>query len=73
LRQTRDHYQRAFFGAFARLDAGVEGLIHASEIPMDEGKSLKEIFLKVKLCKCVFSIWTPRTNAWELSMRLQEA
>ncbi len=31
------------FGAFARLDAGVEGLIHASEIPIEEGKSLKEI------------------------------
>jgi len=30
------------FGAFARLDAGVEGLIHASEIPMEEGRTLKE-------------------------------
>jgi small subunit ribosomal protein S1 len=30
------------FGAFARLEAGVEGLIHASEIPMDDGRSLKE-------------------------------
>jgi len=34
------------FGAFARLDAGVEGLIHASEIPQPEGISLKE-FLSV--------------------------
>ena len=31
------------FGAFARLDAGVEGLIHASEIPQAEGTPLKEI------------------------------
>jgi small subunit ribosomal protein S1 len=31
------------FGAFARLDAGVEGLIHASEIPQSEGKPVKEI------------------------------
>jgi small subunit ribosomal protein S1 len=31
------------FGAFARLDAGVEGLIHASEIPIEEGRTLKEI------------------------------
>lgn len=30
------------YGAFARLDAGVEGLIHASEIPQAEGKPLKE-------------------------------
>ena len=34
------------FGAFARLDAGVEGLIHASEIPQAEGIPLKE-FLSV--------------------------
>ncbi len=33
------------FGAFARLDAGVEGLIHASEIELPEGKSVKD-FLK---------------------------
>lgn len=31
------------FGAFARLDAGVEGLIHSSEIPGAESKPLKEI------------------------------
>ncbi|MFN8413625.1 MAG: S1 RNA-binding domain-containing protein [Anaerolineales bacterium] len=31
------------FGAFARLDAGVEGLIHASEIPDSEGKALKDM------------------------------
>jgi small subunit ribosomal protein S1 len=30
------------FGAFARLDAGVEGLIHISEIPQADGKPLKE-------------------------------
>ncbi len=31
------------FGAFARLNLGVEGLIHASEIPQLEGKTVKEI------------------------------
>ncbi len=30
------------FGAFARLDAGVEGLIHVSEIPQADGKPLRE-------------------------------
>ena len=30
------------FGAFARLDGGVEGLIHVSQIPLAEGKSLRE-------------------------------
>ncbi len=31
------------FGAFARLDAGVEGLIHASEIPQSGATPVKEI------------------------------
>jgi len=31
------------YGAFARLDAGVEGLIHVSEIPQAEDKPLREI------------------------------
>lgn len=30
------------FGAFARLEAGVEGLIHASEIPLTDGESIRE-------------------------------
>lgn len=33
------------YGAFARLDVGVEGLIHASEIPLEEGRMVKD-FLK---------------------------
>ena len=31
------------YGVFARLDVGVEGLVHASEIPQAEGKPIKEI------------------------------
>jgi small subunit ribosomal protein S1 len=31
------------YGAFARLDAGVEGLIHASEMPLPEGSLVKDI------------------------------
>jgi small subunit ribosomal protein S1 len=34
------------FGAFARLNAGVEGLIHASEIPEVEGRSVKDILVE---------------------------
>ncbi len=30
------------YGAFARLDLGVEGLIHASEMPLAEGQTVKE-------------------------------
>ena len=31
------------YGAFARLDAGVEGLIHASEIPLANGQAVKDL------------------------------
>jgi small subunit ribosomal protein S1 len=31
------------YGAFARLDAGVEGLIHASEMPLEPGQSPRDI------------------------------
>jgi small subunit ribosomal protein S1 len=31
------------YGAFARLEAGVEGLIHASEIPLEPGQPVKEV------------------------------
>ena len=31
------------YGAFARLDVGVEGLIHASEMPLAEGRIVKDI------------------------------
>jgi len=31
------------YGAFARLNAGVEGLIHASEMPLDGGKSVRDV------------------------------
>lgn len=31
------------YGAFARLEAGVEGLIHASEIPLDDGRSVRDV------------------------------
>jgi len=31
------------YGAFARLEAGVEGLIHASEMPLEPGQPVKDI------------------------------
>jgi small subunit ribosomal protein S1 len=30
------------YGAFARLDLGVEGLIHASEMPLAPGQAVKD-------------------------------
>jgi len=34
------------YGAFARLDAGVEGLIHASEMPLQDGHSPRDFLLE---------------------------
>jgi small subunit ribosomal protein S1 len=31
------------YGAFARLDMGLEGLIHASEIPIAEGRTVRDV------------------------------
>jgi small subunit ribosomal protein S1 len=31
------------YGAFARLEAGIEGLIHASEMPLEGGKSVRDV------------------------------
>jgi small subunit ribosomal protein S1 len=33
------------FGAFARLEEGLEGLIHASEIPLPSGKTIKDALI----------------------------
>ena len=31
------------YGAFARLEAGIEGLIHASEMPLEDGKLVRDV------------------------------
>jgi len=31
------------YGAFARLEIGIEGLIHASEMPLDGGKNVRDV------------------------------
>lgn len=31
------------YGAFARLDVGIEGLIHASEIPLEAGRAVRDV------------------------------
>ena len=59
------------YGAFARLDAGVEGLIHASEIPMDDGKSLKEILFEGQAVQVRVLHLDPAHQRMGLSMRLE--
>ena len=59
------------FGAFARLDAGVEGLIHASEIPLEEGKSLKEVLSEGQAVQVRILHLDPAHQRMGLSMRLE--
>jgi len=60
------------FGAFARLDAGVEGLIHASEIPAAEGKPLKEILTEGQAVQVRVLHLDPSHQRMGLSTRLGE-
>jgi small subunit ribosomal protein S1 len=59
------------FGAFARLDAGVEGLIHASEIPMADGKPLKEVLSEGQSVMVRVLHLDPAHQRMGLSMRLE--
>ncbi|CAG0971802.1 30S ribosomal protein S1 [Anaerolineales bacterium] len=61
------------FGAFARLDAGVEGLIHASEIPMADGKPLKEVLSEGQVVEVRILHLDSAHQRMGLSMRLHEA
>jgi small subunit ribosomal protein S1 len=59
------------FGAFARLDAGVEGLIHVSEIPMADGKPLKEVLSEGQTVQVRVLHLDPAHQRMGLSMRLE--
>jgi len=59
------------FGAFARLEAGVEGLIHASEIPLAEGKPLKEVLSEGQAVQVRVLHLDPAHQRMGLSMRLE--
>jgi small subunit ribosomal protein S1 len=59
------------FGAFARLDAGVEGLIHASEIPLEEGMPLKEFLSEGQVVQVRVLHLDPAHQRMGLSMRLE--
>jgi small subunit ribosomal protein S1 len=60
------------FGAFARLDAGVEGLIHVSEIPIADGKPLKAVLSEGQSVMVRVLHLDPAHQRMGLSMRLHE-
>ena len=59
------------YGAFARLDAGVEGLIHASEIPQAENKLLKDTLSEGQSVQVRVLHLDPAHQRMGLSMRLE--
>jgi len=59
------------YGVFARLDAGVEGLIHASEIPQAEGRSLKDILAEGERVQVRILQLDPAHQRMGLSMKLE--
>ncbi len=59
------------FGAFARLDAGVEGLVHASEIPQLNGGLLKDILSAGQSVQVRILHLDPAHQRMGLSMRLE--
>ncbi len=61
------------FGAFARLDAGVEGLIHASEIPQSESQPIKEILSEGQTVEVRVLHLDSAHQRMGLSMRLRGA
>ena len=59
------------FGAFARLENGIEGLIHASEIPQADGKPLKEVLSEGQSIQVRVIHLDPAHQRMGLSMRLE--
>ncbi|GAB4538154.1 MAG: hypothetical protein Fur002_01170 [Anaerolineales bacterium] len=59
------------YGAFARLDAGVEGLIHASEIPNLNGASVKDFLSEGQRIQARVLHLDPQHQRLGLSMRLE--
>lgn len=60
------------FGAFARLDDGLEGLIHASEIPIVDGVSRKEALRKGQVVSVRILQIEPEKQRMGLSLKLNQ-
>jgi small subunit ribosomal protein S1 len=58
------------YGAFARLEPGVEGLIHVSEIPMEEGRAVKDAVMEGQTVKVRILHVDPGHQRLGLSLKL---
>ena len=59
------------YGAFARLDLGVEGLIHASEMPIPEGAGVKDVLHEGQRLQVRILHVDPGHQRMGLSLKLQ--
>jgi small subunit ribosomal protein S1 len=61
------------YGAFARLEAGIEGLIHASEMPLAENQSPRDLLTEGQLVQARVLHVDPAHQRLGLSMKLNPA
>jgi small subunit ribosomal protein S1 len=61
------------YGAFARLEAGVEGLIHASEMPLSDGQTVKDFLSEGQAVQVRVLHVDASHQRMGLSMRLNQA
>jgi small subunit ribosomal protein S1 len=61
------------YGVFARIDAGVEGLIHASEMPLDANQTPREILQEGQAIQVRILHVDPSHQRMGLSMQLPPA
>jgi small subunit ribosomal protein S1 len=61
------------YGAFARIDAGVEGLIHASEMPLESNQSPRELLKDGQQIQVRVLHLDPSHQRMGLSMKLNSA
>jgi small subunit ribosomal protein S1 len=61
------------YGAFARLEAGVEGLIHASEMPLEANQTPREILKEGQSIQVRVLHVDPSHQRMGLSMQLKPA
>ena len=58
------------YGAFARIDAGVEGLIHASEMPLEANQTPRDILKEGQAIQVRVLHVDPSHQRMGLSMQL---
>lgn len=61
------------YGAFARLQIGIEGLIHASEMPLDGGKNVRDVVVEGQEIQVRILHVDPVHQRMGLSLILDEA